>query len=345
MTKGKIIIIDGGVLTHIAIFQWGSMTKAKREGKMPQDAWIPNPDYTYFRMMISFLKKIVVKKHDKIIIAVDARHSWRRAFYPIYKGQRKEMRQSHEHIDWAYHYALIDEINEKLNNSTDWHFIKMSDFISFGELCKTEEGKRFDIASVVTESPNCRYGIEADDIQAVACKVFSDQEVILVTGDADLDQLAYFPNTKIFSTYVEADGQRGCYKIIEKPLKILADKIRKGDISDNILVNAKKDTEYDRNIRELIVNLVNMPSFIEKPITDILLNLEDKEIIYSNLPYQNSVGNFEKYNDIYLPDKMLSWEKAERLHKFRAKKKEKKRKEQYEKRKQREKAKKEKSLR
>lgn len=337
----KVIIIDAGICSHICIFAWGAMTKLKNEGKISSDIFIPDSDYNYFRMMIGFLKKIVVKKGDIVIVSVDARNSWRKAFYPIYKGQRKEMRESHQLIDWNYHYNKINDMNQRLNEATDWYFLKISNFINFDEICNTVEGKKYNIEKNVEEDISCSYGIEADDIQAVVCRAFPDREVVLVTGDADLDMLTHYKNTKIFSTNIKFLGSRGLYKIINDPLKIKADKIRKGDVSDNIIVDKHNDTEYQRNLRELIVDLLTLPSFVEDPIKNLLLNLPEKKVDYSLLPFKNSIGNIENYNNIYLPDKMVTWEQAEKAHLKKEKKTKEKRKISYEKQKVKRKLKKE----
>lgn len=308
MDKGRIIIVDVGIMTHRCIFAQGAMQRMINEGKLSQDTAILPIEYGYFLSLLAILKKIVVKKNDKVVMACDARHSWRRAFYIPYKGNRTALREGHTEINWEEQYAKIEAINQQLNESTDWHFIKISDFITFEDICETKQGQELNIDQYEID-PDQTYGIESDDIQAVASKLYENQEVILVTGDADLDQLTYNKNTKIFSTNVKYKNQKGCYKIVPNALKVVADKSRKGDISDNITVS-ENDTERDYKIRQLIVDLLTLPEFVKEPIENILSNLPDKNIDFDILPFKNSLGHPDNFSKIYLPDKEITWEKA-----------------------------------
>lgn len=321
MTSGRIIVVDASVLAHKAIFEWERQTILKSEGKSDA-SFIMEPDYTYVKSIISLLKKIVIQRGDKIIIALDARNSWRRAFYPIYKGQRHAGRQAHKAIDWGTMYGKIDRMNSILNKATDWHFIKISAFASFIDLVKTEEGQKFKIDDgryMETDT----FGIEADDIMACCANFYSDREVILVTKDQDLDQLCFYPQTKIFSTILKVGALKGCYKVITNPLDIIAEKVRKGDVSDNIIVT-KDDTKEEADVRRFIINLVELPPFIEEPIIKILENLPEKTINYDLLPFKNSLGKPENYNKIYLLDNQVTYEDAIKAHEKRLKKDEEK---------------------
>lgn len=325
MTQGRIIVIDASVIAHKCIFDWERQTILKSEGKSDAN-FIMEPDYTYFKVMISLLKKVVVQRGDKVIIALDARNSWRRAFYPIYKGQRHAGRQAHKTIDWGHHYNRLDRMNAILNKATDWHFVKISSFATFFDLVKTDEGQKFKIDDgryMETDD----FGIEADDIMACCAKYYSDREVILVSIDADLDQLCFYPLTKMFSPNlklgVSKTSPKGCYKIVSSPLDILADKVRKGDVSDNILVT-DDDTEEQAEIRRFIINLIELPSFVEKPIIKVLDELKPKTIHYDDLPFKNSLGKPENYNKIYLLDSQVTYEDAIKAHEKRLVKEEEK---------------------
>lgn len=311
---GRIIVIDASVMAHKNIFEWERQIIAKEEGRLPEDFIIMNPDYGYVKSIISLLKKIVVQRGDQVILALDARNSWRRAFYPIYKGHRHAFRQSHKLIDWTKEYARIDAVNLALHKGTDWHLVKISDFATMKDLVNTVAGEKFKINDgryPLTE----KFGIEADDIMACCAKFYSDREVILVSKDQDLDQLCYYSNVKIFSTILEIQKKvKGCYKIVNDPLGVLAKKVRTGDKGDNILVNLKADTKEERDIREFIINLITLPTFVENPIVKVLQNLKPKSLNYNELPFQKSLGNPEKFNKIYMFDNQVTWEDGLKLH-------------------------------
>lgn len=293
----KVILIDGGVMCHKAIFSWN---QAKERSLKDSSIWVPPSQYTYFSMILSALKKIGVDKGDTIIIALEG-HSWRKDYSQEYKAQRAGKRKEYELIDWDYHYNQINKINKKLDESTDWHFLQFKSFA------------------------------EADDIMAVACKVFSDKECIVVTIDTDLFQLAYYENTKLFTLTRKCKGSAGSYVKVDNPLQIIADKAKKGDKSDNILVS-ENDTEEDFNLRMVLVNLLELPDFVEDPIKTALLNLQKKEIDFSKLPFQNSLA--KKFPQIYSKDKVVTYDYCVQLLEKRKNKQKKKARERYRKKKQ-----------
>lgn len=320
----RVIVIDTGKLIHGCIFNYGSMLKSQREGRMSKEQWVPNPDYIYISSLLSILKRIIVKKNDIVILANDARNSWRKAFLQTYKKSRSDNRAKAEEVDWIQWFGKIDEVNKSLALGTDWYIIKISDFITYTELCETEEGQKF----LDPSDDDISFGLEADDILAFCSAYFNNNEVILVTGDGDIDQLAYNPNTKVFSLNIKNNSEKGFYKIIENPLEILAKKVRKGDASDEI-------TEFDNpQIKELIINLLKLPTFVYETLKVYFEQLPyKKDIDYSVLPYPNSLGSEEKFNRIYLPDNEVTYEESLKVHNKNLLKKKTKAKIAYEKRK------------
>lgn len=329
----KVIIIDSGVLTHRSIFAWGAEKKRSLEKGISED---PIPaSYTYLNTCYSILKKIGIDKQDTIIVARDGRNSWRKAFLEEYKGQRQGLRDSHEEINWTLQYGLINKLEKQLNDSTNWHFIQLEYELNYADLALSDDGQRLKIEEYGTYPYDKEFSIESDDIQAVACRYFHDKEVILVTIDEDLSQLYYHKNVKIFSPNLKSPTNKakiGFYKIVEEPLKILAKKIRLGDKSDNILVDKKHDSTRDVEVRQFIIDLINLPDFIEYPIVEALNELDwDKKTQYNKLPFQRSLA--KKFGKIYDQDKIRTWEESvvrhnlkeeKRLEKQRAKYKKKK---------------------
>ena len=295
----KIITLDAGVLSHCAIFAWGSEKKRRLEQGNKED---PIPaSYLYLNTCYSILKKIGINKKDIIIIACDGRNSWRKAFLESYKGQRHAMRESHEEINWSLQYGMINKLERQLNNSTNWYFIKLENIFNYTDLILSDDGQRLKIEDYDDISYDKEFSCESDDIQAVACRYFHDKEVILVTIDEDLSQLVYYNNTKIFNPNLKSPtnkAKKGFYKIIDEPLKIKSKKIRLGDKSDNILVDKKKDSVRDVEIRQLIIDLIKLPNFVENPIINALNELDwNKEVHYDKLPFQNSLA--KKFDTIY----------------------------------------------
>jgi 5'-3' exonuclease len=287
----KVILLDGGALTHRAIFSWNS---TKQKSLLDENVLVLPSAYTYFLMIISNLKKIGVDKDDIIIIAQEA-HSWRKDFLAEYKAQREDYRESHDLINWKFHYKKINEINKQLDEATNWHFIRVE---------------------------NC----EADDILAVGCRFFADKECIVVTADKDLYQLDFYEHVKIWTLNKKCKGSRGVYEQVKNPLKIINDKAKKGDVSDNILTRPT-DTDEDFELRHFIVNLLELPDYIEEAIIEKLKQLPQKQIDFSKLPYPDSLA--KRFPEIYKKKNILTYEYCVKLQEKREEARKKKQRERY----------------
>jgi len=260
----KVILLDSSVMSFKAAFQFELATRYKRDG-----GFILPSHYTYFSSIIACLKKINVEEGDTVILAIDDK-SWRKNYYAPYKAQRKEAREKHL-IDWDAHFKKVNEINERIDYATPFHVLRVP-------------------------------GAEADDIFSVASRVFKDRPVIIASIDSDLHQLGYYNNVKIFNlNFKTPKGKGGYVKITqEDALKLLEKKVRLGDVSDNILVDKQNDDENDVQLRRTIINLLELPEFIEKPITEVLQNLPDKtQFIWEELPFKDSLA--KRFKEIFDP--------------------------------------------
>lgn len=336
----KVVIIDSMVIGHRSIFSWGAQQRLKNEGKLKGN-FITPIGYNYFNTCMSILKKVGITRDDLIILAGDGRSSWRKAFLPEYKATRKELRAKQTHINWDDAYSKVSNMEEQLDQSTNWTFIKLNKIFNFADLILTDEGKKFSIENNEIKYDK-EFSIEADDIQAVACRYFKDREIILVTIDEDLDQLMYYDNVKVFNPNIKyKKSKKGFYKIIaefkeenkDKALQILNKKIKSGDISDNIIVDKENDTEYLAEIRKLIISLLTLPSFVEEPIIKALDYMENKTTNYATLPCIKSLGKRERFDKIYDKDNIVSMEASIKTYKWKKEEKSRKNKEANEKRK------------
>ena len=222
--------------------------------------------YTCMNMITSHLRKIGVEPYDTIIVACDYGHSWRKKYEGEYKANRKEFRESYEDINWKEMYASFNKLIDDIDAGSGWYVVKQNSF-------------------------------EADDWMAVACRYYKDREVILVTFDSDMEQLVAYPNVKIFSPKVKIKGKKGGYKVIKNPYAVVAKKIGK-EVSDNLTnpVISKQDFEN----RKTIVNLLELPDFVEQPILEKYKELEhiEKEENLELIPFKNIREKMSKlYND------------------------------------------------
>ncbi len=306
----KVIVIDSGFFIHKAIFAWGAEKKRRLERGDKTDPLMAS--YTYLNMIYGTLKKIGIDRDDMVIVACDARNSWRKAFLEEYKGQRQGLRDANDHINWGLQYSLMNKIEIQLNDTTYFHFIKLEEIFNYADLALSDEGQELKIEDHGNISYDKEFGIEADDIQAVIPKFFPDKEIILVTIDKDLSQLVYYKNCKIFNPNLKSPtnkSKKGFYEIINDPLKIITSKVRSGDASDNILVDKKKDSERDVEVRKFIINLIKLPDFVEKPILKALTDLDmNKKVLYDQLPFPTSLGS--KFDTIYDSKNIVTYKQS-----------------------------------
>lgn len=319
----KVILIDGSVLSFRSILNWAQLIRKKNEGKIAKSQFILPSHYTYFSMIISVLKKVGVNKDDILILALDGRNSWRRAFFPEYKAQRKGERDKAEEVDWAEHWKKIDEINVKLHKYSHINVLRMDSVFNYEDLINSEEGMKFINPDLNKFSEE--YGIEGDDIISQACHFYKDKECIVITIDKDLYQLDYLDNVKIFSMNLRTPkGKNGAYVLDCDPLKIISDKCRLGDKSDNIIVD-KNFPEKDAELRRFIIDVLNPISFLAEPIESILSTLKPKENVIQRLPFykEGKKSLASRFNEIYTDKNLVTWDYCVKLAEKKKKKKEK----------------------
>jgi len=226
----KVILVDTSGVLFPSIFSWEMQVKMKQKSQN-EDTFIWPAHCLYLISIISSLKKIGVDENTKIIMALEGK-SFRKQIYAPYKAQREGDRNKHELIDWDKTFKDVNNLHEQLKECTDWNFVREYD------------------------------GLEADDVIAVACRYFPNAEKIVVSGDADLKQLAYYDNTYFYNLFRKCKGSKGMFEDIKNPLGIIADKAKKGDVSDNI-IPSPDDEEEDFELRYQLVNLLELPDEIE----------------------------------------------------------------------------------
>lgn len=216
--------------------------------------------FTALNITIGLLYRLNIDPDDTIIISKDARNSWRKDFETAYKGDRQEKREA-SGIDFPLCYSQLNKLADELNNGLNISFI---------------------------EIPRC----EADDIMAVACRFYKDNEVILVTHDKDLEQCWEYPNVKIFSTLSKK------WKIKPKNFdynRFISEKIYK-EATDNMISPVLDEAGYEA--RHKCVNLLTLPEHIESAITEELNKISPKKDDINSIPFRSLQQRYANiYND------------------------------------------------
>jgi len=254
-------------MSKIVFVDWGvimfrSIFASLKNPKIPST-------YTAISMLIGNLKKVGLDIEDLVIIAADSpKGSWRRDVDSSYKANRKKARERFP-INWKEQFRSFWALLEKIEMYTPFHTISLDK-------------------------------LEADDIIAYGCKKFKDKECIIVSTDADYEQLFIYPNVKIFSPMSKH------YKIPVDPYKVLAKKIQK-ETSDNLVAPILNEKDFEK--RNKIVNLMTLPEEIEKQIDEHLTIFPEKDWLISELPFKSLHSRFET---IYEKDKVVDVNKKKR---------------------------------
>jgi hypothetical protein len=236
--------------------------------------------FTALSMLIASLKRLPLTPDDIIILACDKGRSWRKTIDSNYKSNRKSQREALEDkIWWDARFKEFEILRYILEEATPFHIIEIDT-------------------------------IEADDIIAYAVRYYKDKQCYIVSPDSDFEQLAMFPNVKIFSPISKK------YKIIKNPQEVLAKKMEIERV-DNLITPIV--TEEDFHKRKLIVDLTTLPDFVEKLI-DIRLSTLNylKKFDLEKLPY-TVIQN--RFMGIYNSDKVIDENKPTRKPKKKGGKK------------------------
>jgi hypothetical protein len=221
--------------------------------------------YTAQSMILGALARIGVEPDDVVMFVCDGRHSWRKEIEEAYKGNRAAHREE-SGLDWDFWFQKFDELRDRLNRNTNWIFVGPIEHI------------------------------EADDIAAVACRVFKEvPEIVLVTIDSDWEQMwAIHPGVKIFSLQSKQWKVRPAeYNVYAE----LAKKVNK-EVSDNLVTSVTTSEEYDKRL--MCVDLTRLPEWVEKAVTEVLSSqsLYEKNISPELMPSKSLQPRFDAlYND------------------------------------------------
>ncbi|HEY0089761.1 MAG TPA: hypothetical protein VGB37_13015 [Candidatus Lokiarchaeia archaeon] len=245
--SNRIVIVDGGFVLHRSVLAFKNTEESSP---------FLRPTFYFLRMIIGYLKRLKIDLDDQIIIALDGRNSWRKDYDPNYKANRKINREKQADAEWwNERFAEFDIAFEEWNKLLNWNFLKLE-------------------------------RIESDDFASVACRLFKDKEIILVTQDGDWKMLSTFPNVKIMNPTIKSYKSKAknatLFQSIENGYAILEEKINKGDVSDNIKGKPQNEIEYEN--RKKIVDLIHeLPSHIETKIRQKLIELLPKNLYINKI--------------------------------------------------------------
>lgn len=167
----------------------------------------------FLHMLFNNLKTIKTEfspVYGDIVLCLDDQKSWRKDFYPAYKGDRAKKRDDSA-IDFKEFYKLIDDTLEKITEFFPFKVVKASK-------------------------------AEGDDV--IACIVKNrgnGDKCLIVTEDKDMRQLRHYPNVDIYKPINKVWDTSSMSEIDSWILEHLL----VGDSIDNI-PSIKKETEFSK---------------------------------------------------------------------------------------------------
>jgi len=137
-------------------------------------------------------------EYGELVIAADAKHSWRKDVFPYYKANRKRDRDASE-LNWNLIFESLNKIRDELKSVFPYRVIKLD-------------------------------GAEADDVIATLVKnrPHDFDKVLILSGDKDFQQLQQYANVKQYSPVLKK------FITCKNPSAFLKEHIIRGDVGDGI---------------------------------------------------------------------------------------------------------------
>lgn len=275
-TKEKVLLIDFNNLCHRCIF--GANQQYLKNISDPNYQMTPDDLYDIWKNYVvqNLFDYVKEFKPTKLIVPIDS-SSWRKDFYPDYKGKRDEQRKASP-VDFEKFYPVMKKLIEDLKTILPNVYVLKID------------------------------KAEVDDIIAVLSKIeFKNDEVVIISNDGDFKQLLQFKNVKIFNPLNKTKGFVECLD----PKNDLKLKVCVGDPGDNVSNILVMPEKYEQNGERVIgVGEATAEKILEKGLDsdyvvdrvgfkyNTITNEKKKEFIFDKISkeeiIQNVKANYER---------------------------------------------------
>jgi hypothetical protein len=220
------------------------------------------------------------KEYGQMVICADGMNTWRRQYFPEYKGMRRKGKEEST-MDWNEIFRIVNLIREEIQENLPYKVLHME-------------------------------GCEADDIigaLAIRTQEFGQGEpVMVVSSDKDFIQLQKYNNVKQWSPIQKK-------AVTDKnPRNYLFNHIMRGDAGDGIPnVLSRDDTFMVEGLKQTPLRQTRIDEWLEKSddlksamSEDLYRNYQrNKTLIDLNeIPQHIQESIINKYDDQKLPMKM-----------------------------------------
>ena len=214
---------------------------------------------------IRMYRKKYLQEYGEVILSWDSKHSWRRDYFPQYKASRRKGREKSS-LDWDSIFNFLNRIKSEFKENLPYKFMEV-------------------------------YGTEADDIIAILCKNFQDENVMIISGDKDFILLQKYPKVKQYSPITK--------KYINgfNPLIYLKEHIFKGDTSDGVPNVLSPDHTFTDGLRQRPLGKKKIQTWLDIDIDDLQDEVKrnyqrnDKLINLENIPEKLESEIMENFDE------------------------------------------------
>ena len=197
----------------------------------------------------------------EVVIAVDGPSPWRRDIFPHYKAKRREGRDESA-TDWESVFGLLHTIKEEIRDNFPYKVVQLDN-------------------------------VEADDIIAVICKKQQKENILIISGDKDFQQLQKYPNVTQYSPiqkkFIETDS----------PQEYIYEHILRGDTSDGIPNFLSPDDTFVNGIKQKPVSKKKLAGWLHS-----LMNNGEPKDFCNEYHYRNYQRNQKLIDFDMIPEEI-----------------------------------------
>ena len=219
-----MIIMDMNQITLASLMMHLNMTKTDE----PDENMVRHMILNSIRMYRSQFNK----EYGEIVLTYDSKHYWRRDFFPNYKAGRRKGREK-DSRDWDLIFGVLNKIKAEFKENLPYKYLEV-------------------------------YGAEADDIIAILCKHFcNDDKIMIVSGDKDFIQLQKYSNVQQYSPILKK------YVNGHDPDTYIKEHILKGDTSDGVPNVLSPDNTFVDGMRQRPLGKKKIENWLDIDIDDL----------------------------------------------------------------------------
>ena len=177
-------------------------------------------------------------KYGELVICCDDKNYWRKKIFPYYKASRKKTREESS-LDWAAIFNTLHTIKAEIKDNLPYAVLQVET-------------------------------AEADDIIAVMVERYSNEKIMIVSGDKDFSQLQRYKNVSQYSPITKKFIKVG------DPLSYLFEHVIRGDAGDGVPNILSNDDTFVVGTRQ-------------KPLTKRRVNAMIEDMVRGVTPFDGEI--------------------------------------------------------